>query len=134
MGKRMERIYVCSPLRPRSHDPVMARQELKENLERAKRASRLVASVGAMPLTPHLYGTQFLDDDIPAERELGMRIGLEWLADADECWVFSEYISEGMRREIDYCSEHRIPVRMICESGGLIEKLREKVMKEATNG
>ena len=129
MGKRMERIYVCSPLRSRSHDPVRAKRELAENLERAKRASRLIARIGAVPLAPHIYGTQFLDDDIPEEREMGIRIGLEWLKDADECWVFSEHISEGMRREIDFCSEHDIPVRMICEPNGLLGKLIEKQME-----
>ena len=123
MGKRMERIYVCSPLRPRSKDPARAKQELERNLKRAKRACRMISKLGGMPLAPHIYGTQFLDDDVPEEREEGIRIGLEWLKDADECWVFSEYISEGMRREIDYCSEHDIPVRMFCESEGLLGKL-----------
>ena len=122
---RMQRIYVCSPLRPKSHDPDEAGRELEANLKRAKRACRLVSDLGAVPIAPHLYCTQFLDDGIPEERERGMRIGRELLRGCDELWTFSEYISEGMAEEIGIASRRGIPVRMVCESEGLLGKLRE---------
>ena len=125
-SERMERIYVCSPLRPKSEDPKRAKAELEKNLDKARRACRMISKLGGLPLAPHIYGTQFLDDDVPDEREEGIRIGLEWLMDADEVWVFSEFISEGMRREIDLASELGIPVRMFCESEGLLAKFDEK--------
>lgn len=121
----MERIYVCSPLRPKSHDPDRARAELRENLDRAKRACRMIANLGAIPVAPHLYCTQFLDDSVAEERERGMRIGRELLRDCDELWAFSEHISEGMAEEISLASELDIPVRMVCESEGLLGRMQE---------
>lgn len=34
--ERKERIYICSPLRPKAQEPERAEIELKDNLERAK--------------------------------------------------------------------------------------------------
>lgn len=117
------RIYVCSPYRPRSKDPFAADEELECNIERAKTACRLVADLGGVPICSHLFCTQFLDDDIPEEREKGKKLGLEMLKDADELWCFSEHISEGMAAEIQEASKLSIPVRMICETAGLLKKV-----------
>lgn len=38
--ERKERIYICSPLRPKAQEPERAEIELKVNLERAKAACR----------------------------------------------------------------------------------------------
>lgn len=122
-GDRKERIFICSPLRPRSHDPVEAERELQANLDRARRACRLVSDLGATPYCPHIYATQFLDDSVQSERERGLEIGCEWLEMADEVWVFSEHISEGMASEIALASKMNKPVRMICESEGLMQRL-----------
>ena len=53
--ERKERIYICSPLRPKAQEPERAEIELKDNLERAKAACRLVAKLGAVPLCSHLF-------------------------------------------------------------------------------
>ena len=53
-----------------------------------------------MPLAPHLYFTEFLSDDDPADREQGIWYGLKWLEDCDEIWVIERRITEGMKREI----------------------------------
>lgn len=81
--ERKERIYICSPLWPKAQEPERAEIELKDNLERAKAACRLVAKLGAVPLCSHLFCTQFLDDAVADERKIGRRIGLELLKDAD---------------------------------------------------
>lgn len=124
-GKSKQFIYVCSPLRAKSSDPVEVRKEVEDNLDRAKEACRMVSVLGAVPVAPHLYCTQFLDDSVPDEREAGMDIGLEFMRSGliDECWVFSEHISEGMLAEITLASDLDIPVRMICESEGVMGKL-----------
>ena len=122
---RPERIFICSPLRPRAEDPDEAAAELEENLSRARRACRLITDLGALPYAPHIYATQFLDDGKAAEWKLGLALAQEWLRDADECWVFSEHISEGMAAEIALASELDIPVRMVCESGGLLGRMQE---------
>ena len=80
------RIYVCSPYRPRSQDPFAVKKELECNIDRAKTACRMVADLGGVPICSHLFCTQFLDDNIPAEREKGRKLGLEMLKDADELW------------------------------------------------
>ena len=55
-------IYVCSPYRG----------DVSVNVAFAKRCCLEVIKAGKVPFAPHLYFTQFLDDDIPEERERGM--------------------------------------------------------------
>ena len=124
------RIYVCSPYRPRMEAPELAERELADNIDRAKTACRLVAELGAVPICSHLFCTQFLDDNIASEREQGRRIGLEMLKDADELWCFSEYISEGMMAEIQEASRLGLPVRMFCETTGLLGKVLKRVVSD----
>ena len=58
------------------------------------------------------------------------RIGLEMLKDADELWCFSEYISEGMMAEIQEASRLGLPVRMFCETTGLLGKVLKRVVSD----
>ena len=131
---RRLRIYVCSPYRPRMEPPELAKRELADNIDRAKTACRLVAELGAIPICSHLFCTQFLDDSIVSEREQGRRIGLEMLKDADELWCFSEYISEGMMAEIQEASRLGLPVRMFCETTGLLGKVMKQVVRDQHSG
>ena len=64
----MKYVYICSPYRPVGEDP---ETELRKNIDQAKRACRLAVSRGLIPLAPHLYFTQFLDDNDPQERKFG---------------------------------------------------------------
>ena len=131
---RRLRIYVCSPYRPKMEPPELAKRELADNIDRAKTACRLVAELGAIPICSHLFCTQFLDDSIVSEREQGRRIGLEMLKDADELWCFSEYISEGMVAEIQEASRLGLPVRMFCETTGLLGKVMKQVVRDLHSG
>ena len=131
---RRLRIYVCSPYRPKMEPPELAKRELADNIDRAKTACRLVAELGAVPICSHLFCTQFLDDSIVSEREQGRRIGLEMLKDADELWCFSEYISEGMVAEIQEASRLGLPVRMFCETTGLLGKVMKQVVRDLHSG
>lgn len=102
MKQRM--IYVCSPLRGNT----------KQNLKNTRSYCRYIATQvpNAMPLAPHLYCTDFLDDDDPAERTLGMTYGIQLLALCDELWAFGiDHPSEGMKQELRYAKDHRIPIR-----------------------
>ena len=49
---------------------------------------------------PHLLYPSVLDDAVPAERKLGMDMGLTMLAKCDELWAFGPRISKGMEAEI----------------------------------
>lgn len=123
MGNAITTVFVCSPYRPSSADPVVARTQLAANLDRAKLACRMLAKLGYLPMAPHLYFTQFLEDDDAGERAEGMKLGLEWLAQADELWAFGDEITEGMSREIAAAKEMDKPVRMMPEPSQLITDL-----------
>ena len=66
--------------------------------------------IGALPLAAHVYFTQFLDDAVPAERESGLRMGLELLKLCDEVYVYGDVISEGMAAEIALAEEMGLPI------------------------
>lgn len=66
---------------------------------------------GAIPIVPHLYFTQFLDDNKPEEQELGICMGLILLRECDEMWVCGECISSGMETELDFATKHDIPIK-----------------------
>jgi len=54
---------------------------------------------------------QFLKEEDPDERDLGIRLGLEQLVMCDELWVFGEEISQGMSKEISFAEERGIPIK-----------------------
>lgn len=85
-------VYICSPLRG----------DITLNLENAKKYCKYATLSDCIPFAPHLYFTTFLDDDIEEERKLGMQMGMEMLEKCDELWVMTNYISEGMAKEIDW--------------------------------
>ena len=127
-GKKL--IYICSPFRPQSLDPREADLEKFENLFRARNACELVKNLGAIPVCPHLYFPQFLDDEDSEERELGMQLALAALRRCHAVYVFSEHITPGMVREIAEAAKRDIPVKMLCEDDGILEDVRVEVHEE----
>ena len=88
--------------------------DMERNLENARKyAEYVMKRCGAIPLAPHLYFTQFLNDASPRERELGIRAGLELLDLCDELFAFGNQVTEGMEREIRHARSRGIPVRYI---------------------
>ena len=55
---------------------------------------------GYIQIAPHLLFPQFLSDDKPKERQLGLFFGNALMSKCSEVWVFGEYISSGMEAEI----------------------------------
>lgn len=88
--KKRPFIYICSPLKG----------NIERNIQRAIGCSRFVYSKGGIPLAPHAIFTQFLDDNIPEERNAGIDMGIQLLLKCDELWAFGEKISEGMAAEM----------------------------------
>ena len=99
-------VYICSPYSG----------EIETNVEAAKRYSRLAVNKGYIPLTPHLLFPQFLDDDIPEERELGLFFGNILMSKCSEVWVFGERISAGMESEIKRARWKNYRLRYFSES------------------
>jgi 3-mercaptopyruvate sulfurtransferase SseA len=100
---KMKKIYICSPLRG----------DYEQNIENAILYCREVIREGHIPIAPHLYFTQFLDDTIPSEREIGLKYGLELVKSCDKVYVYGEP-SEGMQAEIELAEQLGIEVVYRC--------------------
>lgn len=87
----MKLVYICSPLKG----------DMQGNIEKARGYCREAILQGYIPIAPHIYFTQFLDDTNETERLLGMKCGIELLPMCDELWVYKD-ASMGMLQEIDY--------------------------------
>ena len=83
-------VYICSP----------HAGDTENNTTAARRYSRFAVEAGYIPIAPHLLFPQFLDDNNPTERELGLFFGNAIMSKCAEMWVFSDRISEGMEAEI----------------------------------
>ena len=83
-------VYVCSPLSG----------DIAGNIANARKYSRFAVEQGYIPIAPHLLFPQFLNDDIPAERQLGLFFGNALMSKCTEVWVFGSTISAGMSAEI----------------------------------
>ena len=95
----MKLIYVCSPYRV-ENDAILQR-----NIDYARELTRSALLQGGVPVTPHLYMTQCLDESIGGERKIGLVAGTEILRRCDLVIVGMKYgISEGMAAEI-WCAE-----------------------------
>lgn len=99
-------LYICSPCR--GHDG-----NYEHNITMAQEYCKLVMTTMPeyIPIAPHVYFTQFLDDTNENQRTLGMDAGIELLSRCDGMLVFyMKRPSAGMRRELKYAAEHDIPI------------------------
>ncbi len=83
-------IYICSPFSG----------DVEGNVKAAQDYSRYAVDNGYIPVAPHLLFPQFLNDDNPAERKLGLFFGNALMSKCSEVWVFGSIISAGMEAEI----------------------------------
>lgn len=83
-------VYICSRFSG----------DVDQNVKAAQRYSRFAVDKGFIPIAPHLLFPQFLDDDNPAERQLGLLFGNALMSKCAEVWVFGNTISSGMAAEI----------------------------------
>ena len=67
-------VYICSPLRPILTNEPERTEELNTNIKLARDACTLAVYRGFLPVAPHLYFPQFLNDDVAAERNLGLAL------------------------------------------------------------
>ena len=83
-------VYICSPYAG----------DVSENVENARKYSRFAVDKGYIPVAPHLLFPQFLNDNNPKERQLGLFFGNALMSKCAEVWVFGDRISPGMDAEI----------------------------------
>ena len=83
-------VYICSPFSG----------DVGGNIASAQRFSRFAVDKGYIPIAPHLLFPQFLNDNDPKERQLGLFFGNALMSKCAEVWVFGSIISPGMAAEI----------------------------------
>ena len=97
----MKLVYICSTYRATDAET------LERNIEYAKALTRAALLRGEWPVTPHLFMTMCLDENIEEERNTGLAAGAEILRRCDRVIVGMKYgISEGMGAEIQ-CAKDR---------------------------
>jgi len=99
----MRKIFVCSPFRGDTY----------VNIEKAKCYCRYVVNKKFLPICPHIYFTMFLDDSYTKERNIGINMGIQLLSECDEMWVFGDFISEGMNKEIESARQMSKKIKFI---------------------
>ena len=88
---------------------------IAENVRKAQAFCAAAIASHAIPVCPHYFFSKLLDERYPADRNLGIEMGIELLKKCDEIWVFGEP-SEGMRAEIEEARSLRLPVVEIPQS------------------
>ena len=73
-----------------------------------------------LPDGPHLMFPQFLNDNDPEQRILGITLGVEQMKVCDEIWIFGGRISNGMAFELEQAKELGIPARLYDDDGNRI--------------
>jgi hypothetical protein len=97
----MRLVYLESPFAgDRERNAAYLKAAMRDSLDR-----------GETPFASHALYVQFLDDNIPEERALGIAAGLAWGAKAEATVVYEDYgISPGMQCGIDRAHEVGRPV------------------------
>lgn len=122
----MKKVFICSPFRATCENPEDCEREISANIRKAINACRYAIREGCIPYAPHLYFTLFMEDSDDVEREMGMLLGLSWLAQCDELWVIGRTVSDGMMKEIEqaekwgikivHCISKRIPEQRLLDA------------------
>lgn len=106
-------VFICSPFAG----------DIEGNSMRARRYGWFAVTERAVPIIPHLMYPQFLEENDPEERQLGIDMGLVLLGKCHELWVFGGKVSSGMSFEIKKAKKWNIPIRYFTtecvETGGV---------------
>ncbi len=105
-------VYICSPFSG----------DVDSNIAAAQRYSRFAVDKGYIPIAPHLLFPQFLNDNDPKERQLGLFFGNALMSKCAEIWVFGSTISAGMEAEISRARWKHYHVRFFNEDCQEVEK------------
>ena len=98
-------VYICSPYAG----------DIETNVKAAQRYSRFAVDSGYLPIAPHLLFPQFLDDNKPDERDLGLQFGNALMDRCAEVWVFGSQVSRGMKAEIERAKQRHYKIRCFTE-------------------
>ena len=85
--------------------------DTRRNTKRARGFCRFAVSKNCIPVAPHLLFPQFMEEDDPAQRDLGIFFGMVLMSKCQEVWVFGRDIPKGMAVEIEKAKRRGLPVR-----------------------
>ena len=94
-------VFICSPYAG----------DTERNVRRAQGYCRFAVLQNCIPIAPHLLFPQFMEEDDPEQRRLGIFFGLVLQKKCREVWVFGRNISRGMAVEIEKARERGLPIR-----------------------
>lgn len=105
MLKKKALVYICSPLSASTPEGV------RLNMLKAREQMEVVSEIyDCRAIAPHAILPEYLDDQNPEERELGLKFGLDLLRICKMMVVCGDVISEGMKREIEAAKELGIDI------------------------
>ena len=117
-SSQIYKIYVCSPYRPakskvRPSELEAYFEEINRNVENAKQYCNYIirTSPDTLPVAPHIYLTQFLDDREEDDRNLALATDRLLVGECNQLWVFGERVSDGMAAEISEAARLGLPIR-----------------------
>lgn len=73
--------------------------DIEGNISAARDYCRYAVEKGYIPVASHLLYPQFLDDNDPEQRKLGLFFGNILMDRCDEVWIFGTEFSSGMQAE-----------------------------------
>ena len=94
-------VYICSPLSG----------DIQGNQAKARTYCRYAVDKGYIPIAPHIYFPQFMNDYNPRERNLSLFMDIVLLSKCAELWVFGDTISKGTAMEIEKAKRKGQPIR-----------------------
>jgi hypothetical protein len=86
---------------------------VQANIKKVVKLCKELHTKDIVPIAPYLQTLQYLNDNIPEERELGIDICREYFKrkTMDELWICGSVISKGMKEEIKLAKKYNIPIK-----------------------
>lgn len=94
-------VYICSPYAG----------DTMRNLLAAQKYCKYAVDQGCIPFAAHLLFPQFLDDEDPRQRELGLSFGNIFMDKCQEVWIFGSSYSAGMKAEYEHAVKKGFRIR-----------------------
>lgn len=114
-------VYICSPYSG----------DVARNKQYARELTKFAIECNLIPITPHLYLTEALDDRIPEQRELGLTVGLKLLDSCNALLFGSDYgISKGMQGEISKARVLGLPIYAAVKVSEIINGKYTRYLKQ----
>ena len=94
-------VFICSPYSG----------DIEHNVSEARKYCRFAVDKGYIPIAPHLFFPQFMNDSVSAERKLGMFFGKVLMDKCAQVWVFGSTITPGMKAELERATRKRYVIK-----------------------